>query len=201
MNRYGRVGEIFLALHHVAPTEEIRSILAEFERGVYEDLTEDEATSMDAEVVRAIVECWNLAKDKDDLKKDNRLPIQSIVKIVNSDRDPGDQISPRLVGRATNRLGFRKARMGDSKGSRAIRLDIGLLHRLMQTYDIPSEERQNSQNDRIKGEFDKFTSDNPTMSEALQPEITHVSDNSDVLTVKRAYEPTIEKIGNGDDPK
>src|SRR5208283_4237463 len=51
MNRYGRVGEIFLSLLEVAPNDMFRDRLIEFQHGVFEDQREDEATSLDAEVV------------------------------------------------------------------------------------------------------------------------------------------------------
>jgi hypothetical protein len=178
MNRYGRVGEIFLSLLEVAPTEEIRDHLIEFQYGVFEDQKEEEATGEESEVVKAILACKNLAVSK-------RLAIRNIVDELNLTREAEDKISPRIVGWVTSRLGFRKARMGDAKGSRAIRLDDQLLQRLMQMYDItdppipisPSEmtERQN-----------------------LGPLDTYTSDSSDDLTLKTGYTPLIhvEKIGN-----
>src|SRR5208282_5063176 len=171
MNRYGRVGEIFLSLLAVAPTETIRDHIIEFQSGVFEDQKEEEATGEESEVVKAILACKNLAVGK-------RLAIRNIVDELNLTREAEDKISPRMVGWITSRLGFRKARMGDAKGNRAIRLDGELLQRLMQMYDItdpnttktPSEmsERQNH------GPLDTFTSDNP-----------------DCLTVKTGYKPLI----------
>jgi hypothetical protein len=172
MNRYGRVGEIFLSLLEVAPTDEVRDRLIESERGVFEDQREDEATSLDAEVVKAILFCRDLAVDK-------RLAVRNIADAINSDRDQSDRIKPERIGWITNKLGFKKARMPDTKGNRAIRLDNELLQRLIRIYDIndghTSLTPSDSQTVRKADALDKFT-----------------SDSSDSLTVTGGDEPAVK---------
>ncbi len=133
MNRYGRVGEIFYALIDVAPTDETKQMLSDFAGGVFEDQREEEASSLEAEVVRAIVDC--LGQAKGDL-----LLIKSVAQKINQDRDDKDRIRPQRIGRTLARLGFKKARMPDSKGSYAIVIDSDLIHRLAATYDIKGTE-------------------------------------------------------------
>ena len=130
MNRYGRVGEIFYALLEIAPSDEIRDTLTEFAFGVYTDQTEEDATSIEAEVVRAIL------ASKDKATPDQRLAIQTIVEEVNFDRSEKEKLAPRSIGWVTTRLGFKKRRMPDKKGSRAILLDSDLLQNLTEAYDI-----------------------------------------------------------------
>jgi hypothetical protein len=177
MNRYGRVGEIFLSLLVVAPTEEIRDHLIEFQYGVFEDQKEEEATGEESEVVKAILACKNLAVAK-------RLAIRNIVDELNLARNPEDKISPRIVGWTTSRLGFRKARMPDSKGNRAIRLDTELLHRLMKMYDITDPNTPQ-------------TASETSERQNLGPLGTYTSDVPDHLTDKAGYKPLtpVEKIG------
>jgi hypothetical protein len=157
MNRYGRVGEIFLSLLEVAPTDEIRDHLIEFERGVFEDQKEDEATRLEAGVVKAILSCRILAIDK-------RLAIRIITDNVNAERDQNDKISSERVGWETSRLGFKKARMPN--GNRAICLDSALLQRLIHVYDI------------------KEPSDGQTVNSVMGLD-RYSHDGSDSLTVKR----------------
>jgi hypothetical protein len=181
MNRYGRVGEIFLSPLAVAPNEEIRNRLADFERGVFEDQVEDEATSLDADVVKAILE-------KRDLAVDHRLKIRDVTEALNVGRDPGDSVSAERVGWITNRLGFRKVRMPDSKGSRAIRIDSELLQRLSCIYDTEPHtppDPSDRQTARTAGELDKYTSDS---SDSLTPKVGYDLLNN-VTTPKTAKEP------------
>jgi len=129
MNRYGRVGEIFYALIDVAPTDETRQMLLDYAQGVFEDQREEEAASLEAEVVRAVILCQDQAQG-------NRLPTRLIVANVNEDRDDEDRIRPQKVGWALARLGFKKDRMPDSRGTYAIVADKELIQRLAVTYDI-----------------------------------------------------------------
>jgi len=170
LNRYGRVGEIFLALLEVAPTEEIRDKLVEFELGVFQEQVEDDALSLEAEVLRAILDCRNLAVG-------GRLQIKNVVDALNVDRTERNKLDPRRVGRITNRLCFKKARMPDSKGSKAPQLDEELLSRFQQTYDIKQDilyppETSKGQNVRASDQSDHLTKkgdDANTLDPILEP--------------------------------
>jgi hypothetical protein len=129
MNRYGRVGEIFYSLIDVAPSDEIKQMLRDYAQGVFEDQREEEAASLEAEVVRAVVECLDQAQG-------NLLPTKLIVTKVNEDREEKDRLRPQRVGWALARLGFKKGRMSDSKGTYAIVVDSDLISRLRTSYDI-----------------------------------------------------------------
>ncbi|GEM_PF-1591572 len=133
MNRYGRVGEIFHALLKVAPSDEIQDELKDFALGVFQEQREEEASSLEAEVVRAIVTCL-------DQVVGDRLPIKAITEEVNEERDEKDSIKPQKVGWILARLGFKKARMPDAKGSYAIVTDRDLIDRLAATYDVKRTE-------------------------------------------------------------
>jgi hypothetical protein len=172
MNRYGRVGEIFLALLEVAPNEEIRNRLIDFEQGVFEDQKEEEATSLEAEVLRSILNSKELAID-------GRLAVKNIVDSINAGRDDKDKLRPERVGWITTRLGFRKGRMPDSKGNRAILFDSELLDRLCQTYDVDSmnapHKQSDRQTDREKAGLDAFADSSDSLTDregyGKQPEI------------------------------
>ena len=136
MNRYGRVGEIFSALIEVAPTDEIRDTIVEFAHGVFQDQLEEEATTLEAEVVRALISCL-------DESDNDRVPTKSIVEKINKNRDERDRIRPQRVGWVLARLGFRKGRMPDANGSRAVIIDYDLISRLAFSYDIEGVEIPN----------------------------------------------------------
>lgn len=190
LNRYGRVGEIFYALLEVAPSEETRKTLTQFALGVFEEQTEEEATGIEAEVVKAIL------ASKDKATGDSRLAIETIVEETNFGRAEKEKASPRSIGWITARLGFKKGRMPDAKGSRAIVLDDQLLEQLRIAYDvkpadggIPPQTTSETSERGLYG-FGPAHSD---VSHPLQEDnpqnvrkgpAEFVSDISDILTVK-----------------
>jgi hypothetical protein len=184
INRYGRVGEIFYPLLIVAPDEETRDEVAEYARGVYQEQVEEEATGEEAEVVRAILTCKEQAVK-------GRLPTKLIVDTVNAERTEEDKVSPERVGWVLKRLGFKKARMQDAKGSRGIELDTGLLDHLVKNYDVEVTSPPKGSNTPL------YPSDHQTVrDEDASP--TLGSDGSDGLTGKGGYKQVIEKPLLGD---
>ncbi|MEM3502541.1 MAG: hypothetical protein QXH16_09120 [Candidatus Bathyarchaeia archaeon] len=129
MNPHARVGEIFYPLLEVAPSEEILSEISDFAYGVFQEQREEEASSIEAEVVQSIV--TNLHQVEGD-----RLPIKVIVDTVNSERDEKERIRPQRLGWILARLGFKKTRMPDAKGNYAIVVDRDLIERLAENYDV-----------------------------------------------------------------
>jgi hypothetical protein len=129
MNYYGRVREIFDPLLKVAPNKETIGELTDFALEVFQEQREEEAESFDAEVVRAVILCRDQAER-------GRLPIKNIVAALNEERDEQDKVRPQRVGWTLRRLGFKKARIPDAKGSYSIIIDSDLIERLALTYDI-----------------------------------------------------------------
>lgn len=196
LNRYGRVGEIFYALLEVAPSEETRETLTRFALGVFEDQVEEEATSIEAEVVKAIL------ASKDKATGDSRLAIETVVEEVNFGRGEKEKISSRSIGWITNRLGFKKGRMPDAKGSRAIVLDNPLLEHLRTAYDVKPvdsgvfPQKTSERSERQKGQKEGLYAFGPSHSDISPPiqedspqnvrkgPAEFSSDVSDILTVK-----------------
>lgn len=184
LNKYARVGEIFQSLLTIALDDEILTKLAGYAQGVFQDQLEEEATSEEAEVVRAMLTCKEQAVR-------GRLPTNLIVDTVNAERTEEDKVSPERVGWVLKRLGFKKARMQDAKGSRGMELDTGLLDHLVKSYDVevtPPPKGSNtlfSQSDR---QTVRSRGDLGTLG----------SDGSDRLTEKGAYREVIEEPLLGD---
>jgi hypothetical protein len=127
MNRYWRIGEIFHPILTVAPNDETAKRIADFALGIYREDLEEDATSMDADVVKAIV-------DAESLTVGGKLTITHILDRFNDGRVENEKINGRRLGWALKRLGFRKTRIGDA-ASRGIELDKGLLEHLQRTYN------------------------------------------------------------------
>src|SRR6266566_459434 len=209
MNPLARVGELFYAPVQVAPSPDINKTITELALGVYSDQVEETATTVEAEVVRAILALREqVAKERqvsiDNATSDNRLSIQDISQEVNLGRDEKEKLTPRRIGWVTSRLGFKKARMPDAKGTRAIQLDPHLLEDLANNYDVherlkpadtPQEtsERQNVGNEELypfnpgrlvasdvsgHAEIRSSTSSEPAFPRS-------VSDVSDNLTIRK----------------
>jgi hypothetical protein len=126
-NQYWRVGEIFYPLLTVAPNEEVAGKIAEFAKGIYSEDIEEEASSFDADVVKAVIQAQPLAIS-------GKLRISSIVNAFNDGREDDDKINGRRLGWALKRLGFKKTRLGDAN-NRAIQIDKPLLEHLQRTYN------------------------------------------------------------------
>jgi hypothetical protein len=126
-NQYWRVGEIFYPLLTVAPNEEIAGKLADFAKGIYSEDIEEEASSFDADVVKAVTQAGPLAVT-------GKLTIANILDAYNNGRQEDEKINGRRLGWALKRLGFKKTRLGDAN-NRAIQLDKALLEHLQRTYN------------------------------------------------------------------
>jgi len=126
-NRYLRVGEIFYPLLTVAPTEEVAQRIADFALGIYREEVEEDATSFDADIVKAVADARSLVVD-------GKLTVASTLDQFNAGRDDSERTNSRRLGWALKRLGFRKARLSDKSATRAIELDVGLLEHLQRTY-------------------------------------------------------------------
>jgi len=131
-NRYSRVGEIFYALLNVAPNDAVRKTIADYALGVFNEEVEEQATGIEADIVKAIVESVPLAVA-------GKLAQCNILDKLNQTRRTEDQVSPRSLGWILKRLGFPKARFGNKKATRAIELDLALLEHLARTYDVSYE--------------------------------------------------------------
>src|SRR2546426_7714431 len=114
INNYGRTGEIFYPLLCVAPSEAVKKTLTSLAIGAFEEQSEDEATSIEAEVIRAILMHKAEAKD-------NRLGWAVILAEVNMGRDKEDRLKERQLGWVGRRLHLKKGRLSD--GKRAIIID------------------------------------------------------------------------------
>jgi hypothetical protein len=127
MNRYWRIGEIFHPILTVAPNDDVAAKIADFALGIYREDIEEYATSLDADVVKAVANAESLAVA-------GKLTISNILDKFNDGRAENEKINGRRLGWALKRLGFRKTRIGDA-ANRGIELDKGLLEHLQRTYN------------------------------------------------------------------
>ena len=222
MNPLARVGELFYAPVQVTPSPDINTTITELALGVYSDQVEETATTVEAEVVRAIsLLKQQAAKERqvsiaDSAVSDNRLSIQDISQEVNLGRDEKEKLTPRRIGWVTSRLGFKKARMPDAKGTRAIQLDVQLLKDLANNYDVherlepadtPQEtsERQNVRSDELYpfNPGRQVTSDvsshaeisSSTLSERrVSRSISDLSDNLTITTGERRVDKEVPSV-------
>ena len=168
LNNYGRVGEIFYGVLEKAPNDKIRKTLTELALNLYDEQKEDEATSLEADVVRSI-----LAHQKE--AENNRLGWRLILADLNLQRDKDEKLTEKNIGWVGKRLHLKKGRLSD--GKRAIVLNDKLLKQLSITYDIgsPPQGTSKRQNVRKKALFSlrKF---NPDVSRNLKNEIRETSD-------------------------
>jgi hypothetical protein len=192
LNKYGRVGETFHALLTVAPDEETANKISDYSQGVFQEQVEEEATGEEAEVVRAI----NASQADAD---QGRLPIALIVEKMNEGQSEEEKVSSRRVGWITKRLGFKKCRMPDAKGSRGIVLDRDLLDHLLQQYGLEetasismsntpqkTSERQNVRNEAGSITPSPDVSDNLTITGGDRGTPSASSRHSDLSETERA---------------
>ncbi len=208
MNPYARVGELFYAPVQVAPSLDIDKTLTGLALAIHEDQVEEVATSQEAEVVRTIWSIWSTLSAEDQKASEKRLPIQRITEELNLGRDETEKLAPRRIGWVTSRLGFKKVRMPDAKGSRGILLDPELLEDLATNYDVKgsaegadtAQKTSERQNVRKEGLYTfnprrLGVSDISQLSETTTPKTSElglprlVSDVSDNLTFRGGEKP------------
>lgn len=133
-----RVAELFIPLIAVAPTRESQTALISLAKETALGRLEDEQTGIEAEVLKAILDCKGLVED-------GKLPVKAIVDKFNEGRDEREHARSDWVGRKLQRLGLRKARIGHA-ALRGIYWDEILLRRLRNRYlpGLSVEERVNA---------------------------------------------------------
>lgn len=97
--------------------------------GIFNEDIEEQATGIEADVVKAIMESVPLAVN-------SKLALRNILDKLNQGRQEDEQTSPRNLGWVLKRLGFRKTRLGNKDATRAIEVDLSLLDHLAKTYDV-----------------------------------------------------------------
>jgi hypothetical protein len=171
-NRYLRVGEIFFPLLTIAPDNDIAQRIADFALGIYREDIEEDATSFDAEVVKAIADAQTLAID-------GKLTVASIRDQFNNGREESERIESRKLGWALKRLGFKKARLSDKSATRAIELDEGLLEHLQRAYRLSAISVGSAISD-IRGEKAHLRQHTPQLrlpTTSETPETSEMSEN------------------------
>lgn len=123
----GRLGDILKPIRQIINmVGQDESWFIEFTQKVEDSRKKDASDSKDAQVVKAIVECY-------DKINRGRLFNQDILDVINEDRPDQFCMSPQGLGRITKRLGFKKYNNGDARG---IEVDERLLYRLCQRYGL-----------------------------------------------------------------
>jgi hypothetical protein len=123
----GRLGDILKPIRQIINmVDQDESWFLEFTKKVEESRKKDALDSKDAQIVRAIVECY-------DKINYGHLLNQEILDVINRDRPDQFHMSPQGLGRITKRLGFKKYNSGEARG---IDVDQRLLYRLCQRYEI-----------------------------------------------------------------
>lgn len=128
----GRLIEIFTPLVLVAPSKKVEERLVKLARDIYEEVIEEERTSMEAQVFLSILESM--------VEGMGELSVNDIAGRYNQDKPKKEQISNTSCGRILKRLGFQKKRMSGT-GRTAIVLDKSLIQRLRYRYGVSGQEK------------------------------------------------------------
>jgi hypothetical protein len=168
--RNPRLGELFYPLIKVAPTSKVAEKLFQYAKKLDQSKREEELTSDEAVVVKAITDLLRDFKKlaESEQVNDGKLAIGEIAnKIANNQDITHDTEVRRLtqkVGYTTKRLGFYKTRT--EKGKAAIKLDIKRLQRLTSRY-LTNDLRSYSQQEEV-GDEDSGKSSNPSNPSKLE---------------------------------
>ena len=148
--RNKRVVELFLPLYFVAD-QEVKPVIVSYAQTVCGDQTDEEATSVDAEVISAICNCRGQIQH-------GKLELKTILNEVNTNRGPAEQFSStRQIGAIVERLGFAKKPCGDNRRI-GIVWDEKKLERLKTRYQ-PTPTPQEENPAQPKEEEEGFPSD------------------------------------------
>lgn len=127
-----RVVELFIPLLTVAQDNpEALNNIIEYAKTVYEEQKDDEATSIEAEILKAILRCKNDVEG-------NLLLLKFIVATFNEDRDKSDQYKSQKVSGLVLRLGFKKKRSGKG-GYTGFVWDTSRLRKLCNRYGFNAD--------------------------------------------------------------
>jgi len=182
LNVYGRLGEILAPLTSVAPNQEVLNHLLEYGHGILLEREEEEKTTFDAQVVRALI------KSKEHVK-DDRIAIKSITEFLNEDLPEKEKARSWHVGRSLGRLGFRKVRMPDRSGSKGILWNQPMIERLAARYGVELASVETSlvplhnRSDRSDG------SEQVQEIESESDDLTHLTHSARVLGVSADLSP------------
>jgi hypothetical protein len=164
-NAYGRLGEIFAPLVAVAPNQEVLNRLMDYGNGIRLERDEEDKTTFDAQVVRALVSCRPH-------EEDHRVAIKDIVNAFNEDLPEKDRAKSRSIGWALSRLGLRKVRMPDKAGSKGIQWDRPIIERLAVRYGVELEPDEAAPNTPA---LSVRTSDSQKRVQEIEPESDHLT--------------------------
>ncbi|RLE38251.1 hypothetical protein DRJ17_04600 [Candidatus Woesearchaeota archaeon] len=168
----GRLTELFIAPLAVTPAD-VKQNLIKYGESLATIIREEERTTIEAEVIDAIIKCK-------DLVEKNKLPLQTILDQINMNRDEKDQMRPTQLGKILKKLGFKKMRMSNDDSRIAIKYDEKLIVRLARRY-IPSS-------------LDLFLSSHPVMITPEKVMITSDDKTMEVMMSDGNTEKTLEKL-------
>jgi len=173
-NPYGRLGEILPPLADVSPNQEVLNRILDYGNAIRVEREEEEKTTFDAQVVRALVNCRPHGED-------GRVAIKDIVNAFNEGLPEKDRAKSRSVGWALSRLGLRKVRMPDKAGSKGVQWDRPVIERLAVRYGVELEPDDAAPNTPA---LSVRTSDGQKRVQGIEPEsdyLTNLTNSARVL--------------------
>jgi len=158
--RDGRLGDAIEPLHQILKliNPKIEADFIEFFKKIESDRKEETCSSLDAEIVRALMKCHSDVKN-------SKILVSHVAEKFNENKAETEKMSFKSIGRILTRLGLKKSRVAG--GIHARIWDESRINRLCKKYDLGDISDKSDISDDKKGDGKNNNPINLTIAEVL----------------------------------